>query len=317
VSREVIGAEQALNREATGPAPHPVGPVDLIPTPRDAGHVPVAARRSDVQLLLEQATTGLCVLLVCGLAGWLGAGAWQFGQAPDELLLGLTASAVVVDVRPMGGDGVLTGANLDVQISDLGRAPLTLVGGQPSFDVGSFVGISPPALVIGAGASASASVLVAVACASPQPLRLPELRFRGPDGLLLAVPIDGSAAALAETCNQQPPDVRELQLISAQQDGPRLRLTVRSPTGRTTQVTGVSAGGVPLSGRPLPVTVDHLDATLWLDPLTACPVQWEQSGFPRTLDLQLDSGGESTLSLDVGFALISWATAGACAVRDR
>jgi len=141
--------------------------------------------------------------------------------------------------------------------------------------------------------------------------------LRGSDRVLRSIPIDGDAAALARICTLQPAAVHLLELVSAAPDGARLRLQVRSPTGRTTEVNAVSARGVALTGRPIPGTVDALGRTIWIDPPASCPNAWLHSGLPRTLDLRLDAGGDSTVSLDLGFTFARWLRAGPCSGQDR
>jgi hypothetical protein len=260
----------------------------------------------------------LLALLVLGTGtGWLGAGAWASTQDEQDTQRGPAAAAVVIDVRPSSGTAVRTGADVVVQINNLGRSLLTLNGAEASFDAGEITLVTPQGLQVPQGGSAMAVLHAAVACGSPQPLRLPALQLRGSDGLLRSVAVDGSAAALAVICELQPPAVHLLELVSVSPDGARLRLQVSSPTGRTTQVVAISAGGVALSGRPVPGTVDALERTIWLDQPKGCPAEWLLGGLPRTVDLRLDSGGDSTVSLDLGFAMARWLRAGACSGDHR
>jgi len=104
-----------------------------------------------------------------------------------------------------------------------------------------------------------------------------------------------------------------LELVSAVPDGDRLRIEVRSPSGRTTQVIGMWAGSVRITGRPMPATVDSANRTMWLDRPSRCPSEWVRGGLPRTIELDLDVGAPATVSVDTGFALPRWLRAGACA----
>jgi len=265
----------------------------------------------------RRAATLLAALVIGAGSGWFGSGAWGSTQDERATQRGPAAAAVVIDVRPSSGTAVRTGADLIVQITNLGRSLLTLNGAEASFDAGEITSVTPVGLQVPPGSGAMAVVHAAIACGSPQPLRLPAVQLRGSDGVLRSIAVDGAAAALAQVCEQQPPAVRLLELVDTSVDGARLRLQVSSPTGRTTQVTGISARGVPLSGRPVPGTVDALGRTIWLDPPTTCPQEWLLGGLPRTVDLRLDSGGDSTVSLDVGFALAHWLRANACSGEHR
>jgi hypothetical protein len=265
----------------------------------------------------RRAAALLAALVLGSGVGRLGSGVWDSTQDEQNTQRGPSAAAVVIDVRPSSGTAVRIGADLVVRISNLGRSLLTLNGAEASFDAGEITTVTPPGLQVPPGASAIAVLHSAIACGSPQPLRLPPVQLRGGDGVLRSVTVDGSAAALALVCELQPPAVHLIELMNTSVDGARLRLQVNSPTGRTTQVTGISAGGVPLSGRPIPGTVDALGRTIWLDPPTSCAQEWLLGGLPRTVDLRLDSGGDSTVTLDLGFALARWLRAGACSGAHR
>jgi hypothetical protein len=249
--------------------------------------------------------------------GWLAGGAWNASEDQPATLRGPAAAAVVIGVRPSTDTAVRTGADLIVQISNLTTGPLVLAGAEASFDAAEVTAVTPQGLQITAGSTATAVLRAAISCGSPQPLRLPALSVRGSDRVLRPIEIDGSASALARVCNLQRPAVHLLQLVSAAPDGARLRLQVRSPTGRTTQVNAISAGGVALSGRPIPGAVDALGRTIWIDPPTSCPDAWLHSGLPRTLDLRVDAGGDATVTLDLGYAVARWLRAGVCSGQDR
>jgi hypothetical protein len=118
---------------------------------------------------------------------------------------------------------------------------------------------------------------------------------------------------LARVCQLQQPGSQVLTLVSAARDGIRLKLAIRSPSGRTTQVLALGAEGVPLTGEPLPSSVEATPRIIWLDPPATCPAEWVAAGLPRTVDLEVDVGGPATVSLDVGFAVAQWLRAGPCA----
>jgi hypothetical protein len=257
-------------------------------------------------------TAAAAMLATSGLVGWVAGDAWENGQdrsAPDP---GPVASAVALDVRPSGGTRVRTAADVVVRITNLSTGTLTLAGAEASFDAGAITGMTPSQVEIPSGRSAVTTVDAAVACGSPQPLRLPAIQVRI-DHRLRSVPVDGSAAVLGEVCNQLSDDVHLLTLESVSREDGRLLVVVHSPTGRTTEILGISARGVPLAGRGFPTTVvDAMGHTFWLDPPPACPAEWVKAGMPRTLDLRLDTGGESRVSLDLGFSLTRWLRDGPC-----
>src|SRR5207244_4282312 len=123
-----------------------------------------------------------------------------------------------------------------------------------------------------------------------------------PDRRTITVPVEGDGRALVQSCQAQEHDPRVLELVAVASDGARLRLVVRSPTGRTTLVTAVWAGSVQLGGRPLPATVDGIKSTIWLDLPHGCAPEWAHGGLPRDLDLDLDAGAPATITVPTGTA---------------
>ncbi len=294
---------------ATAPGAGPVVP-DTDPTP-DAAAAPgpsaapsAAPRRRTVTAVLATACLGL-------LAGWVGASAWRSSSARDAALTTLGATAVITAAAPAGDASAGVGAELDVLITNIGAVPLTVGTGPLGFDASAVTGLDPSRLSLPAAARGTLLVHVAVACDSPQPLTLAPLRVTGPDGSTHPLRIDGSSQALVDLCTAGPAATQVLSALDATPDGKRLRVTLTAPTGRVTTVDTVSAGGVPLSGDPLPAVVDGPHA-LWLDPPQKCPPEWSRIGIPRTLTVQLDAGGRATLEVPVGYGLSAWLLRTAC-----
>jgi len=346
---ETLPADPPAARPATGPAEPAADPdtapaddddaaaADAPPTDRQAGptaaerarpaaDLPVTRRRRPVVPARLAAPTPqdrrraaalLAVLLVCGVIGWFAGDQWQTSQDRAEALGGVTASATVIDTRLDGGTDLRATAGLTVRVSNLGRQPFTLTGQEASFDAGEITQVTPRGLAIEAASYRTVVLDVSVVCASPRPLRLPPLQVRGADQVLRSVPVDGSAAALASLCEALTPRLHMVRLLAVGLDGPRLRLLIDSPTGRTTQLLGVSAGGVPLLAGATPSVLDAMGHTVWIDPPADCPPAWTRAGVPRALDLLVDAGGPVTITLDTGLAMPRWLLAGPCAAATR
>jgi hypothetical protein len=252
--------------------------------------------------------------LVAGvLAGRLGAGSWDGTQTVDPAPDGEVASAVVLDVRPAGGTPARTPVDLVVRVTSLDRTALVVVGGEAGFDAGTIESVVPNGMRIDPGGSGLVTVHAGIACGSRQPLRLGDLQVRRADHRIRTITITGASGALASLCDLQTPGAHPLALVSALPDDTRMRLAVRSPTGRTTRVTAIGVDGVPFTGRPLPATVGAQQTEIWLNRPASCPAAWVNGGLPRTVDVDLDAGGPATVTLDVGFALARWLRAGPCA----
>jgi hypothetical protein len=256
--------------------------------------------------------TLVVVTLLAGLAAWLGERAWGGTQDRDSSLDRPSAWAVVVDVRPLGGSGRKVAVDVVVRITNLIRTPVTVPGVEVSFDAGTIESIAPRGLTVAAGASADAVARATVDCGSPLSLGLYPLQVRRADRSLQSIEISGATAVLARICNAQVPDLRVLTLVGVSQDADRLRLVVRSPTGRTTTIRGLRARGVALTGRPLSGGFDGRERVLWVDRPRTCPAEWLSTGLPRTLTVEVDVGGPATVTLDVGYPLARWLRAAPC-----
>jgi hypothetical protein len=246
------------------------------------------------------------------LATWAVERSWAASQDRDIGLDRPPAWAVAVDLRPRGGGGRRLAADVVVRVTNLGRTPLTITGHEASFDAGAIESVTPAPAGVAVGRTTDVVVHAVVDCGSPQPLRLYPLQLRRADRTLVGVEIAGATAVLARLCDASGPEAQVLRLVSVQRDDARLRLVMRSPTGRTTQVTGLSAGGVALDGRPLSGSFDGRDRVLWIDPPATCPPEWVTAGLPRTVTLDVDAGGPATVTLDAGYPLVRWLQDGAC-----
>jgi hypothetical protein len=310
---EVIVPAPTVSPEATG---HPVDDTDPDQPDEETGPTeplndgPDAAAPRGRRLA---AAWIAALFLTAVLAGWSGEAAWQGTASPS---IGVNAAATVLEARPSPTELIFPSADLWVRITNLGDGPLSFGGAQTSFDAGSIERISPARFTMPAGGEAIVAVHAIVACGSPQPLRLPPLSVRGADLVRHSVPIDGGAAALARVCSGERPALHLLQLVRASQDAERLRLVIHSPSGRTTILRAVSAGGVPLGGIGSPVVIEGYDRSVWLDPPAACAPSWSVGGLPRSLDLDVDAGGPSRISLATGAVLSSWLLAHACTAES-
>lgn len=308
MSREELGDDDARSAVPSQRVPllAPPAPAPDPSTDVPADLSPAARRRIRAALLAV-------VLVLAGTTGWIGGRAWGGSVDPDAVLDGPIAWAAVVGTRPLGGSGNRALVEVVVRVTNLGRTPLILTGAEASFDAGAIEVVSPDSLPIPPGGTVDAVARASVACRSPQPLRLYPLQVRRSDHSLHSIEIVGSAAALTRVCHAQGPTSEVLTLVRVTEDGERLRLVVRSPTGRTTKVTGVHAGGVTFTGRPLDGAFDARERIIWLDRPRTCPSEWLSGGLPRTLTFELDPGGPAALNLDAGYALARWLRAGPCA----
>jgi hypothetical protein len=204
--------------------------------------------------------------------------------------------------------------NVVVRVTNLDRDPIVITGAEASFDAGAVDAVTPDSLPVTAGGSAEVVAHAAVDCRSPTPLRLYPLQIRLGDHSLTTIPVVGATAVLARICQAQGPALRVLDLVAVTpQPDHRLRVTLTSPTGRTTQVLGLHAGGVPLDARPLPGSVARDAVTFWIDPPDRCPAEWQAVGLPRTLTVDGDTGGPVSVTVDAGYPLARWLRAGPCA----
>ena len=255
----------------------------------------------------------LAALVVGTGLGWSATAAWDRTADGPEITASGVPTAVVTGVQTSIGVRGRTTLELIVRVANPGPEQLTVAGVRRSFTAGDIDVIETRDLVVPPRGEADAAVRATVACASPRPLRLPELLLRTPGRPDVGVPLVGDGRALVTACESQTGDPHVLDLVRTEPDGRRLRMVITSASGRTTVVNRISAGSVPLAGRPLPATVDAEERTVWLDPPAVCPPEWLADGLPRTVDLEVDAGAEATVTLDLRYALARWLRAGPCA----
>ena len=269
------------------------------------------------------AATGLLALAAGAAFGWTAGDAWGAGREHNDVNRGTAASATVVTMT--GRFDPLGQSQLDalVRVVNLGTLPIGITGSQVAYLAAQTDTVSQVPLTMAPGETALVRLSGHLACSSPLPLGLPALTLRRADGLERALPVDGATAELTRICSSGAASGQSLQLVSAGQDGDRLRLVFDVPSGRTVRVIGISAGEVALTGRPLPGEVDGQPRAIWLDPPASCAVPWRTQGVPRALDVDLTgvadrsevSGVGARVHLDVGYTLSSWLLDHACPGR--
>jgi hypothetical protein len=233
-------------------------------------------------------------------------------RAPTQARQG---TAVVTFSFATSAQGEGLRADLDVRVRNTSTEPMDVLGAQGSFRAAQVTGIDALPRTVPPGDVTILKVHVVALCSSPQPLTLPGLSVRGPDGVRRELPVQGGSAALTDVCQTGPSPL--LEVVTTRADGDRLALTLRAGSGRSTRVLALRAGGVLLSGTPLPAGIDGQGRTVWLDPPTACSPTWVSADLPDTLDTDVDVGGPATVRLRVGPALPAWLLERACRAGAR
>jgi hypothetical protein len=251
-------------------------------------------------------------VLVGVLVGWSGDAAWRSAQATDALLHTAGLSVVVTDAQDTGDSPIRLTADLTVHLTNLGLVPVELIGAETTYGAAAVVAIDPPHVTIQAHDAHDAVLEVAIGCRSPQPLDLPPLQLQAPDGSLQSVLVDGGGQALAHLCDGGSAVDHVLRLVSVTRDANQLKIQITASSGRTTQVQAIRAGGVTLTAHPLPAAVDGAARTLWLDQPAGCPLTWQRTGFPESLDVDVDIGSDATVTVPIGYALAAWLLDGPC-----
>lgn len=291
-----------------------VGPHDLShPGPaRPRSRRPRSARQVAVLLL---AAVGLGAVL-----GWTTTGSVGATQNDEDAVVGLDATATIVDVRSVTIQGARAGADVQLRVRNTGDVPLTVLGAAKGFSAGRIDSLSRDPLVVEPRTGQDVDLRVTVACDSAERLTLPPLTVRRQDGTLRSLDVQGAAATLAELCRRGDPSGHLLAVTAVTREddgaGARLMITVTVPNGRTLRLTGIAVGGVPLTGTPLPVTLDTPKRTIWLDPPSSCAPAWRAQGVPETFDLTVSTSpaDPSPVHLDQpgGLALADWLLTSAC-----
>jgi hypothetical protein len=274
-----------------------------------ASRLRATLRRPGGRRAVALLTAGLLGLLL----GWSGDAAWRSAQADDARLRTAGLSVVVSDAQRTDESALRTSAELTIEVTNLGLVPMAVVGSELTYDAAAVVSIEPPQFTVPVDGSRSALLQVAVGCRSAQPLDLPPLQARAPDGSLLSVVVDGAGQVLTQLCDSGPEVDQVLRAVAIARDGVRLRIALMAPGGRTTEVQSVRAGGVALTGRPLPAMIEGVPRSIWLQPPIDCPETWRQTGLPQDLQIDVDIGTDATVTLPIGYQLASWLLDGPCA----
>ena len=162
-----------------------------------------------------------------------------------------------------------------------------------------------------------------------EPPLLPPFQAELPDGLSRGFHVGGSEKLL-EACGRAAPAVRPLlasvpkpsagptSSATTTEDG-SLVVRLTSPTGRRSEVRAIRAGGADLRMSPAAVTVAGKDpAVVRLIAPTSCAKQWQISGIPSALDVDLVSGPgtssavRTTVPVRLGPVLTDWLLATSC-----
>jgi len=256
----------------------------------------------------------VAALLGGSAVGWTGVGSWRAGdvRAPTQAR---QATAVVTFSFATSAQGEGLRAALDVRVRNTSAEPMDVLGAEGSFRAAQVTSIEALPRTVAPGDATVFKVHVVALCSSPQPLTLPGLSVRGPDGVRRELPVQGGSAALTDVCQTGPSPL--LEVVSARPDGERLALTLTAGSGRSTRVVALRAGGVLLSGSPLPAEIDDRSRTVWLDPPSACSPTWIEADLPDTLDTDVDVGGPATVRLRVGPELPAWLLQRSCRAGAR
>ena len=329
MSREVVGT--AVPDVAVGPRRHARDDAAPRDEPRPAParpHAPVPAPVARPRLRARFVVAVLATGLLAGAAGgWQGAGAWRQAQEREVALASTTATAAAVGVEDAGSGDTGRTASLVVRVTNLGGVPLQVFTGGASFTAVRIRFLEPSDATVAPRGRLDVRVAVEVDCASPQTLAVPPLRVGLPDDASRDVPVEAAAPALATLCGDGTAGavplvsgvaVRARTDVAVLLDGPRFRLSLVAPSGRTTRIVAVRAGSLDLSADPLPMTVDGTARAMWLDPPDRCPAavrrQLAATGVPRSVDVDVDpgSGQTATVRVEVGDTLAAWLLRGAC-----
>lgn len=267
--------------------------------------------------------------------GFVGQGSWGVGAATPS-----SVGAVVTDVVGGVGSRKPVRVKISMAVTNSGPESVRVVGPDSNGTGVRMLALSPADLIIEPRAIGWIDADVTLDCERPEPLQLPDLRLELPDGVRRAFRIGGSGMLL-EACSRAAPAVRPLiaTIPTAPATTPspsgtsedRLTVLLSSPTGRRSDVRAIRAGGAVLPMSPTTVTVaGPTPVAVHLTAPRPCPVQWQITGIPSalTIDLapapkppekpssatQLGSSSEfgATLRLRLGPALTSWLLATSC-----
>jgi hypothetical protein len=296
---------RSLASRLARPSPsHPLSSSHALP----AGVPEVPRVRSRQALAL---TVTLTVAVGLG-AGWAADTTWRSARSTDARLRTAGLSVVVVDTQHTGDAATKLTADLTVRLGNLGLVPVRLIGSGVTYDAAAIVWIEPPQVTVPVDGTRTAVLQVSVDCRSPQPLELPPLQGRAPDGSLISVAADGAGQALADLCDAGTHVDHLVRLVGVSRDGDLLKVSLTAAGGRTTELHEIRAGGVHLDARPLPAAVDGETRTVWLQPPPDCALTWQRTGLPESVQLDVDVGADATVTVPLGYALPAWLLDGPC-----
>lgn len=280
-----------------------------VPTPPDLPARAIPPRRRRVLAGVAFAVGVLIGWPAVGAASWTPAVSDPPGLSLAATLLDLHADPDAASPAP-GSDARLS-VIADLQVTNLTGEAITLDGPGAPLTAARVRRLTPSSTTLAARTGRRVTAAIEIGCGSPQPLDLPPLRIARADGRRGNVPIDGAASELTAWCARHRPE-QALQLRRVVVDGERLRVDLTMPSGRTALVAQLEAGGVVLTGRPLPAMVDGQVRSIWLDPPGDCDARWLADGFPSALELTLEvpatpeRGSRSWSRLAGGAILPQW-----------
>jgi hypothetical protein len=255
----------------------------------------------------------LSALLVLGLAaavGYLGQSRVGLGVARGPSLV----SAIAVEETPVA-DRPASRVRLGISISNSGPTRVRVVGAGRRTGTVQILSLDPAVLDVPHGGIADLTADLALSCGASGPLGLPPLLIEREGGEQQALSV-ANPGLLYNACDRGPEEDKRLRLLGSGRSGTGLRVTLATPSGAPSQVTGIRAGGVRLRTEPAVVEVDGATPVV-LRPVGRCPAAWISGGIPRRLDIDVASTGVATLELPAGAALASWILDTSCPARAR
>lgn len=260
-----------------------------------------------------RALTPLLVGLIALAAGYFGQGSWAIGARPAPS----ATSATVTDV--VGGADSRQPVRVQVRLAVINAGPDRIRVLEPLVPAGSGAGVEPgwPARDVEPGRIGWVDLTVALDCRSVGAPQLPDLQLELRDGTRTPLPVTDTGLLL-EACARSATAVRPVAVTDPAVTGDgRLSVRLSSPTGRRVDVVAIRAGGVPLTGRPLPATVTgRSELVVRLEAPAGCRPEWRVSGLPSAVSVDLapepGSGARAAVQVRLGPVLTSWLLATSC-----
>ncbi len=306
-----VEPQRADPHKVDGPAQDEPDVAEARGDPDDPGGPHAGRRAPGRRSRRRRVAAVVVVLLASSLVGWVSASTWRAAVTGPQRL-DFAVMAGIVAVAPTADLTEPVRSSLTVQVVNRGESTVLVTGTQPSLDAVSSALGRPAGVSVAAGTQAEITVDLLVRCASPNPLRVPDLRVVGRDGVVRQVPVLGGATAAATLCGRAPPERQVLVVTRARVEDPYFAILLRSPTGRSVHVYDITAGGFRLDAHPLPAAVDGLGMVVWLHAPTVCAPQWQVDGLPETLVAHTEVEAEATITVPVGLGLAQWLSAKAC-----